>query len=367
MIEIDGSLGEGGGQILRTSLSLAAVLGKEVRVFNIRAGRSEPGLRAQHLTALQAVATICNASSKGLEIGSSEFIFRPGRIESGSFRFEVGTAGSITLVLQTIMPLLPYLPKKLSMEVHGGTDVKWSPPIDYLRLIILPILSKMGIEVSLELVLRGHYPKGGGVVRVSSNPSGSLKPIIGQTMGVINRIFGVSHATNLPRHVAERQALAAIETVQEAGLPSAKVDIDHSQSNPLLGPGSGIVISAFAQTGSIIGSDSLGERGLIAEDIGKAAGRILIEEINSGCHLDKHMGDIIVPYIALADGTSDLSVSQITQHTVTNVRVTESITGVRFDPLPDLGKRGRLRVKGVGWAQKHVGASPRESRLICGP
>ena len=161
MLEIDGSFGEGGGQILRSCLALSAVMGKEVRIFNIRAGRSEPGLKAQHLTGAKALATICNASSQGLDIGSTEFVFRPGRIEGGSFSFDVGTAGSITLVLQALMPLLPFAPGKMSIEVRGGTDVNWSPPIDYLRLITIPVLANMGFTNSLEVTNRGHYPKGG--------------------------------------------------------------------------------------------------------------------------------------------------------------------------------------------------------------
>ena len=159
MIEIDGSVGEGGGQVLRTSLALAAVLRREVRVFNIRAGRVEPGLKAQHLTGAKALTQICSASSKGLQIGSTDFTFSPGALKAGFFRFDVGTAGSITLVLQTLMPLLPFAPGTVELEITGGTDVKWSPPVDYLRLVTLPLLDRMDMHASILLVKRGHYPK----------------------------------------------------------------------------------------------------------------------------------------------------------------------------------------------------------------
>src|SRR5690242_20482867 len=171
MIEIDGSIGEGGGQVLRTSLALAAVLGREVRIFNIRAGRPQPGLKAQHLTSAIAITQISGATSKGLQIGSTEFVFSPGRIKSGSFRFNVGTAGSITLVLQTLMPLLPFAPGPLEVEITGGTDVRWSPPIDYLRLVTLQLLERMNVHASVLVSRRGHFPKGGGIVRLSSTPS----------------------------------------------------------------------------------------------------------------------------------------------------------------------------------------------------
>lgn len=360
MIEIDGSFGEGGGQILRSSLALAAVLGKEVRVFNIRAGRSDPGLRAQHLTGAMAVAKLCNASYQGLEIGSSEFVFRPSAIGGGEFHFDVGTAGSITLVLQALMPLLPFASHEVTLEVHGGTDVKWSPPIDYLRLVTLPLLEKFGVNISVQITRRGHYPKGGGIVRVSSNPSGSLKAIVGQNGGRVKSIVGISHVVKLPGQVAQRQATAAVRSIEEKGLQSPKIEVESTENGSRLGPGSGIVLVGKLENGSIVGGDCLGERGRSAEDVGKVAAQILLEEIESGCFLDRHMGDMIVPYVALAEGVSDLSVSQITRHTVTSIKVAEAVAGVEFDQVADLGKPGMLRVKGLGLRRDRVGASPTE-------
>ncbi len=363
MLEIDGSYGEGGGQILRSSLALAAVLGKEVRIFNIRAGRSDPGLKAQHLTGAKALATICNASSEDLDIGSTEFVFRPGRIEGGSFRFNIGTAGSITLVLQTLMPLLPFAPRELSVEIRGGTDVNWSPPIDYLRLITLPVLANMGFTMSLEVTSRGHYPKGGGLVKVSSTPSGRLKPIEHLEGGSISLIVGVSHAVKLPRHVAERQAAAAVQVIRNHGLPNPEIEIENSENGASLGPGSGIVLCARAEAGAILGGDCLGERGRRAEEVGQLAAQRLVEEIENGSFLDRHMGDMIVPYMALADGVSDVSVSEISQHTLTNVKVAEWVAGVRFDQTGRLGTPGRLRVRGLGLKPSRILASPKGSHL----
>src|SRR5437016_13204973 len=147
MIEIDGSMGEGGGQVLRTSLALAAILRREVRIFNIRAGRAEPGLKAQHLTSVKAVTEICDASSKGLQVGSTEFIFSPGVLKAGSFRFDVGTAGSITLVIQNLMPMLRFTPGTEALVVTGGTDVKWSPAYDHLQLVTLPDFKRISAYV----------------------------------------------------------------------------------------------------------------------------------------------------------------------------------------------------------------------------
>jgi len=364
MIEIDGGFGEGGGQILRSSLALAAVLKRDVRIFNIRAGRSEPGMKAQHLTAARAVADLCNASYQGLELGSTEFVFRPEPIGEGAFHFDVGTAGSITLVLQALMPMLPFASGEVSLEVRGGTDVNWSPPIDYLRLVATPLLARMGVDMSLQVVTRGHYPKGGGLARVNSAPTGLLRAMQGQRPRRVNGIDGVSHSVKLPRHVAERQAAAAVHVFAQNGLPNPEIDIQASENGSHLGSGSGIVLCARSEDSAILGGDSLGERGRPAEEVGKAAAQRLVEEVESGGFLDRHMGDMIIPYVTLAEGVSDLSVSQTTQHTLTNSRVAELIAGVQFDPVGSLGKPGRLRVKGLGLTRRQVAASPRESHPI---
>jgi RNA 3'-phosphate cyclase len=347
MIEVDGSFGEGGGQVLRTAVALAAVLSKEIHVFNIRAGRAEPGLRAQHMTGVKAAAQLCSGDLKELEIGSTEFVFKPGKLRAGTFQFDVGTAGSITLVLQTLMPILAFAPGSVQLEITGGTDVKWSPPIDYLRLVTLPTLKKIGYQGELELVRRGHYPKGGGLVRFSTNGPYKLQPLVVEKAGSISKIYGISHAVALPRHVAERQASAAIKRLEEATLTSASIDLEVIDDRRQLGPGSGIVLSSETQNGNILGSDALGERGRPAEDVGSAAGRIMVEEIESGAMLDRHMGDIIVPYLVLADGASQVSISRVTQHTRTNVKVAEWLTEGRVNIEGEIDHPGKLEVNGL--------------------
>src|SRR5213083_1992740 len=218
----------------------------------------------------------------------------------------------------------------------------------------------MGFTMLLEVTNRGHYPRGGGIVRVGSTPSGPLKPIERVERGSISLIVGVSHAVKLPRHVAERQAWAAVQMIKDHGLPNPEIGIQNSENNVHLGPGSGIVLCAKAEAGAILGGDCLGERGRRAEEVGQVAGQRLVEEIESRSFLDRHMGDMIVPYLALAAGVSDVSLSQITMHTFTNVKVAERVAGVRFDPLPEVGLPGRLRVKGLGLRREEVSVSPRE-------
>lgn len=348
MIEIDGSSGEGGGQILRSALSLAAILQKEVRIFNIRAGRSEPGLKAQHVTGAKAVATMCNASVHGLEMGSADLVFRPGPIRGGSFRFDVGTAGSVTLVLQALMPLFPFTPEQTSVEISGGTDVKWSPPIDYQRLVTSPLLERMGLAIALTVVRRGHYPRGGGLVKVTSHPSAPLKPLEGLEPGRVKLIDGISHAVKLPRHVAERQGSDAAKVLIARGLPPPAIEVEFSENGYHTGAGSGIVLRARTENSAFIGGDSLGERGVLAEEVGRNCALKLVEEIESRTFLDRQMGDMVIPYLALAAGVSNVSVSRVTQHVLTNIEVAEKVAEVHFDQIGDFGKPGRLRVTGIG-------------------
>jgi RNA 3'-terminal phosphate cyclase (ATP) len=348
MIEVDGSYGEGGGQVLRTAVALAVVLSKEIHVFNIRAGRAEPGLRPQHMTGVKAASELCSGHLEGLGVGSTEFVFKPGKLRAGTFRFDVGTAGSVTLVLQTLMPILAFAPGAVQLEIAGGTDVKWSPPIDYVRLVMLPILKKIGYHGELELVRRGHYPKGGGLVKFSTGGASKLQALLYGKPGSISKIYGISHAAALPRHVAERQAAAAKKNLEGAKLLAASIDVEVLDDKRQLSPGSGIVLSAETQNGDILGSDALGERGRPAEEVGSTAGKILGEEVESGAMLDRHMGDMIIPYLVLAIGASEVSISRVTQHTRTNVKVTEWFTGRRLDLEGELDHPGKLRVEGLG-------------------
>jgi RNA 3'-terminal phosphate cyclase (ATP) len=348
MIEIDGSYGEGGGQVIRTAVALAAVLSKEIHVIKVRAGRAEPGIRPQHMTGVKAAAELSSGKLEGLEVGSTEFVFKPGKLRAGTFRFDVGTAGSVTLVLQTLMPILAFTPGPVQLEITGGTDVKWSPPIDYLRLVTLPILQKVGYQGNLEIVRRGHFPKGGGLARFSTPGPSELQPLKNDKAGSVTRIVGVSHATALPKHVAERQADAARKSLEKAKLPPPSIDIEVTDDSRQLGPGSGIVLSAETQNKNILGSDALGERGRLAEEVGSTVGKILAEEIQSGACLDRHMGDMIVPYLVLAYGTSEVSISRVTQHTVTNAKVAEWLTAARVNLEDEIDHSGRLRVTGTG-------------------
>jgi len=346
VVEIDGSVLEGGGQILRTALALSAIVGKPIRVFNIRARRSNPGLQQQHLTSVLAAARISNAQVIGASKGSTELTFRPGRIDCGEFRFDIGTAGSVTLVIQTILPILTFASCESRVTITGGTDVPWSPPIDYVRFVMLPMLSLFGVRAEVRLVRRGHYPRGGGEVILTVKP-GKLRGINAVEFGNPVEVRGISHAVRLPAHVARRQADSARNTLIKAGVSvpiGISLETYEQGSDPHLGPGSGVVLWVKSDRGYIKGADALGERGKPAEVVGEEAANKLLENFRSGMAFDEHMGDMVIPYMALAEGKSIVGVSKITLHALTNIYVIEQILGVRFSVDGTEGRPGVIKV-----------------------
>jgi RNA 3'-terminal phosphate cyclase (ATP) len=349
MIEIDGSLGEGGGQVLRTAIALSALLGKEVHVKNIRGKRPNPGLRAQHMTAIMAVAALSDAETRGLQIGSTDLYFIPRKKMSGSFKFDVGTAGSISLVLQALMPASAFSSGETKFEITGGTDVKWSPTIDYVRHVVLPNLSRLGYLAELKLIQRGHYPKGGGRVSMIVRPCKGLMPLRLMERPGVEKVRGISHCVRLPAHVAQRQAAAAQDVLRRIGHLDISVTLETypAATDPHVAPGSGIALFTDNQPGTVLGADSVGERGKPAEEVGRQAAIYLTEEIRSGTPVDRHMSDILIPYLAVADGSSEFRTSVITMHVITNARISELVSGAKVTVGGELGSPGIVRVEGI--------------------
>jgi RNA 3'-phosphate cyclase len=352
MIEIDGSFGEGGGQVLRTSVALSALLGIGVHVKNIRGKRPNPGLRSQHMTAIKAVAAISDAETKGLQIGSTDLYFMPRKKMSGSFKFDVGTAGSISLVLQALMPASAFSSGRTEFKITGGTDVRWSPTIDYVRFVVLPNLSRLGYLAELKLIRRGHYPKGGGSVSMVIQRCKGLMPLQLTERPEIKRVRGISHCVRLPVHVAQRQAAAAQEILRKIDQLDISLTLETYPfaTDPHIAPGSGIALYTDNEPGGVLGADSVGERGRPAEEVGRQAATQLGGEINSGAPVDRHMSDILIPYLAVADGSSEFRTSLITMHTITNARIAELVSGAKINVDGELGSPGIVRVEGIGLA-----------------
>ncbi len=333
MIRIDGSYGEGGGQILRTAVALACVTGEAVEVYNIRANRPKPGLAAQHLKGIEAAKVISGADVEGLRIGSTRIVFKPRKLKGGEFRIDVGTAGSVTLILQTI--LLPALlsEQESSFDIIGGTDVAWSPPVDYFRHVTLKALGEMGCRVGVDLVKRGYYPKGGGRISVKVEPSELQGREFSQ---IAEEVRGISHCQNLPEHVARRQAEAAVKWLDGVGV---KAEIE-TEVRKGYSTGSGITIWSGYKGGS-----ALGERGKRAEFVGEEAARKFYDEYSSDAAFDSHLADQVMTFAAVAKGRTVYTTTNVTLHQLSNAYVISKFFGniVRIDE-----ERKLVEISGAG-------------------
>jgi len=330
MLEIDGSQKSGSGTILRLSIALAAVLGEPLHIYNIRRRRGQPGLRPQHLESVLTAAKLCNAETKGATLGSRELWFKPNEIVSGNIKAEIGTAGSIPMLLLTILPLCAYAKEAVSVQVvKGGTDVRHAPTINYLKYVLFPMLERMGLKASLAVRKYGYYPKGMGEVLLKVQPCSKLTPIHLEEFGTIKELRGVSVCTFLEdRKVAERQAKAANRYLNDHCY-EAQIQVVNDRSNPLQ-KGSSIVLWAKTSTGALLGGDAIGEIRKLSEVVGREAAENLFMEVEAQATVDVHLADMLVPYVALADGNSVYLTRDITEHSDTNMWLTQKILGVKF-------------------------------------
>ena len=336
MIEVDGSKGEGGGQMLRTALALSALTGQETRVLDIRSKRSNPGMQAQHRCAVDGVARICGAEVRGAEVGSTELLFSPGRVRGGSYRLSVGTAGSITLVLQACLLASARCPDPVLFEISGGTNVRWSPPIDFYEGTLFPQLRSLGLDVELKEMRRGFYPEGGGSAVVASLAPELILPMDRMERGPLQGIEGKAFAQNLPEHIPQRMGAAA-----RRKFLAEKVRI-RSERTQGASTGAGVFLMAVYQD-ALLSGDALGERGVPAEKVGEAASQALRLEMESSSTLDVHAADQLLPYLALAEGSSRLIVKEVTGHLSTQAELLRSFLGTRVD-LERTGKGTKVEV-----------------------
>lgn len=352
-----GDMLEGGGQILRFTLPLAAVTGRPVKIVRIRAKRSNPGLRRQHMVAVEAVARLSEAEVEGLKLGSQEIVFRPRTLRGGKYRFDIGTAGSTTLVLQALLPLTAYTPKPVEITLVGGTNNPMAPPIDYFEKIFLPTLRLTGFHSRVTLVRRGFYPRGGGIVNFYSEPiSDRVKPFRITDFGYVKRISGIAYSSRLPFHIVERMASTAERLLSRRGYD---VEIEREILNPphprcAVSPGCGILIYAELSSGSRVASDRLGVKGKPAERVAEEAVKDLEAQLETGYPVDRHLADQLVIWMALGDGESAIATTELTLHTQTCIELAKLLLGVEVEVEGRLGAPSKIVCRGVGLSRRRL-------------
>lgn len=314
MVTIDGSFGEGGGQILRSSLALAMVTGTPVRVVNIRAGRAKPGLMRQHLTAVHAAAQVCSARVEGAAIGSMQLTFEPGRVQPGDYLFSIGTAGSTTLVLQTVLPALLTAGGPTRVTLEGGTHNPFAPPFDFLDRAFLPIVNRMGPRVSAALERPGFYPAGGGRFSVDIEPVGKLTGIDLNDRGEIVRQQVRAIVAHLPRHIAERE----IKVVrQRTCWPQDCFRVE--EVGDAHGPGNVVMIEVESEHVTEVFT-SFGQRGKPAETVAEEATAKCQQYLDAGVPVGLHLADQILLPLALA-GRGSFRTLPLSSHSNTHLEL----------------------------------------------
>jgi len=314
LIHLDGSLGEGGGQILRTALALSMVTGQPFRIEKIRAGREKPGLLRQHLTAVNAAAAICSAAVEGAAIASRELSFSPGKIKPGEYTFSVGSAGSTTLVLQTVLPALLTADGKSSLTLEGGTHNPHAPPLDFLERAFLPLISRMGPTVHVALERAGFYPAGGGRFFVNIEPSAKLSPLHLLERGEIKRRTAKAVVAALPGAIAKRE-LEKVE--QRLGWIGEQLQIRQLPSE--WGPGNLLTLEIESENVTEVFT-GFGEKTVTAEAVAEQAVQQARRYLAAKVPVGEHLADQLLLPLALAGGGSFLTHSP-TRHTRTNMEV----------------------------------------------
>ena len=344
MMHIDGSQKSGSGTIVRFAVGLATLLGEELHLINIRAKREKPGLRPQHLKSIQALQQICQGTLSGGEIGSSEIRFKPGgEVKGGYYEWDIGTAGSTTLLAMTLLPAACFATGAMSFKISGGLFQDFAPSAYHMQYVFFPVLSKMGINARLSIIRPGYVPRGGGVVEVTVEPlTGKIKPISLLSQGDVVGIEGVALASHLKeRRVSERMVEKCNQVLKSNGY---RAQIKVIYDTLALQRGAALTIYAKTSSGGIIGADRAGEPRRTSEDIARYVARNLVEELAAGATVDRYLADQLIFYAALADGVSEYRIPRLTEHVETNLWLVETMLGAKAEVNQNL-----VRIQGIGY------------------
>ncbi|MCI0453566.1 MAG: RNA 3'-phosphate cyclase [Candidatus Dadabacteria bacterium] len=340
IIEIDGSFGEGGGQILRTSLSLSILAGKPFEMINIRAKREKPGLRPQHLASVHSAARISSAYVDGGEPRSLRLRFIPKNVKSGGYEFDIGTAGAVSLVFQTVFFPLALKGKSSSIvSIRGGTHVPLSPSIEFLEEEWLLFMKRIGFRGDVKLKRAGFYPKGGGELITSIEPVESISPLELKERGDLLRVFGISAVGGLSKEVAERGRERVLQILRENNIPN----VVKIRELPSFGRGAIVFLKTVFEN-TMVSHSALGEIGKRMEAVAEEACQKMISFLKGDATVDENMGDQLTLPLSLATGRSFFKVPKITSHLKTNAEVVKRFlhdVKIQFE-------RNEVTIEGIG-------------------
>lgn len=346
MLKIDGAQFSGSGTILRYSIALSALLSKKLSIENIRAKREKPGLRPQHLRSAEAVAALCNGTLKDAEVGSMQLLFAPGaKIKGGEYEWEIGTAGSTTMLFYTVLPLCLFAEEEVKIRVKGGLFQDFAPSPFHMQHALFPLLERMGASLKMRILRPGYVPKGGGVIEFFVKPIKKLSPLRQLEQGMVERIEGIALSSHLKeRKVSERMA----ESCKRAlGAWKDKVYIECIYDNSAPQAGAALFIKAVTSTGCIIAADKSGAPGRSSEKIGEDVARQFLQDLHTGATVDRYLADQLIIFCALAEGESEYVFPYLTEHMHSNIWLVKEILGVEVKI-----EQNRLWIKGIGYESK---------------
>lgn len=360
MLEIDGAQRSGSGTIVRYAVALAALLGRSVRVFNARKRRRLPGLRPQHVTSILACAAMCGGETEGVSVDSTDFTFVPGpRVAGGTYEWDIGTAGSTTMLVFSMLPLACFADQPVRARIAGGVFQDYAPSPYHLQHVLAALLRRMGVTVHLEVARPGYVPQGAGVLQLTVMPALRALPALTLTEpGVTREVRGIAVASHLAeRHVSDRMASACQEHLTAAGLSCAIERVDDTSAEHA---GASLAIWAESSTGCMSGADRAGAFGRSSEAIGTFVAKTFLHDLRSGATVDRHLADQLVLFAALAHGTSRYIVPRETEHLTTNLWLIGQFGG------HGVVERRQVVIDGLGLTRAHTaeGATVRQPTPI---
>jgi RNA 3'-terminal phosphate cyclase (ATP) len=325
-------------------MALASLLGEEIRIENIRAGRDKPGLRPQHLKVVQACQEMCHGAVRNAAVGSKGITYTPGeKFNGGDYIWDIGTAGSTTMMAQTLLPLACFARKPSKFRLEGGLFQDFAPSAYHMKFVLLPFLKQMGVRVKLDIIRPGYVPRGGGIIEVRVEPAGKLKPLNLTEQGEIFNIEGIALSSHLKeKRVSQRMAAECQRVLSSYGY---KTEIEEIEDESSLQEGAALAIYAETSLGNRMGSDRAGRPGRSSESIGKYVAERFIEDVKTGAAVDRYIADQLIIYTGLAEGVTRYSVPRINEHVETNMWLIEEFLGARTKIDGNL-----LEIEGISFA-----------------